>query len=146
MHCCFKLALTRVIENQAARALLYLQKALAVAQAAKLHGSQRYASMVNTVVNSYANREVSPADLGFRHGEHAIPYEGFMSAVANGQFPQKPLLAKKDAFIQEHTRWVKQLQAELVRCEGLASLHVYHSQLVSPLIKSLCLALRRVDV
>lgn len=128
MHCCFKLSLTLILESQAVQALLYVQKALVVAWAAKLQGSSLYASLVDTIVNICANRKVSPGDLGFRHGEHAIPYEGFIAA-AHGQLQHRSQLALNDTFIREHTCWVKELQAELVRCDGLPDFHMYCSHL-----------------
>lgn len=120
MHCCFKLSMTLVLESQAIKGLLYAQKGLVVARAAKLQGSKHYASLLDTIVNIWANRKVTPCDLGFRHGEFAIPCEGFTAAVADGQSKQRPVLAQTATFVQDHTYWVEELQAELVRWEGLA--------------------------
>lgn len=129
-----------MLEDQTSEALLYGQKAVAVARAAKLQGSCYYAVLLKEMAN-----------IGVSLDQHdAIPFEGFRAAVAEVKrlsvsrgAASETELAWFDSFMQEHTCWVKELQAELVRCKILASCHLYCSQLVSPPLNSLCLTLSR---
>ena len=146
MHSCFKLSLTLTVETQSPTALLYAQKGLVVARAAPLQGGVLYASLLEAIIDICVDLKYAPATLGFRHGELTIPYEGFIAAVPSmKRRPRRDSekFAQIDTFIQKHTCWVKELQAELVRCEGLAFSHVCFNQLVSPLINSFNLALRK---
>lgn len=148
MTACVNRRLTLMLEEQTSKALSYGQKALAVARAAKLQGTWFYAVVLkeNAVICTGLDFKSS---LGGGYQEHTIPFEGFTAAVAQvkQRLPvdtgaREAEFARFDSFIEEHTCWVKELQAELVRCEGPASSHLFCSQLVSPLTNSFCLALR----
>lgn len=113
--------MTLMLENQLSKALLYGQKALVVARAAKLQSSHLYAVLLNHMLNICMKLE---SGLGIGHGEHAVPFEGFIAAVAQVKltFPSSTAeWTKIDIFSREHTGWVKELQAELVRCVALHS-------------------------
>lgn len=131
MLSCFRVSVTFSLENQASQALLYGQKAVAVARAARLQGRSCYAFLFANLLNIYIQLEYK-AGSGARHGEHATPYEGFIAAVAvvkQMALTSSKMLAMIDSFIQEHTRCVEEMQAELVRYEGPASFHLYCSDL-----------------
>lgn len=126
---CIKFTMTLMLENQTSKALLFGQKALVVARAAKLQSSHLYAVLLKHMLNICM--KLQPG-FGVRHGEHAVPFEGFITAVAQVKltFPSSTAECTKiDIFVLEHTCWVKELQAELVRCGDSASFHVCCSQL-----------------
>ena len=134
-HACLKLCEKLRLEgNQASKVLLYVQRALAVARAAKLHSSSLYATLLESLI--YIHLEYKPS-FGSRGGEHAVPYEAFIAAVAvvkQRRSHSREKSARFDNCIQGHIRWVKELQAGLVRCTGLAYFQLCCSQALSPLI------------
>ena len=101
--------------------------------------------LLKEMIDAYVNLQHEPSK-GPRDGGHAIPFEGFIAAVADvkKRLPGTLSQTKVDTLIQQHKSWVAEVQAELVRCKVSASLHVCCSHLVSPLINSFCLALRTV--
>ena len=111
---CHKLSLTLMLKYQISKGLFYQQNSLAVARAAKLQGSRLYRGLLKDMLDSCL--KLYTPGLGVRHGEHAIPYEGFIAALAFLKQSGSEDYAEVDSFIQEHTCWVKELQAELVRC------------------------------
>lgn len=125
-----KFTMTLMLENQLSKALLYGQKALVVARVAKLQSSHLYAVLLKHMLNIRMKLE---SGLGVRHGDHAVPFEGFIAAVAQVKltFPSSTAeWTKIDICVREHTCWVKELQAELVRCGGSAFFHVCCSQIM----------------
>lgn len=133
-HACFKLCEKLRLEgNQSSKMLLYAQRALAVARVGKLHGSDLYATLLENLIHIHLKWEPS---FWTRHGEHAVPYEAFTAAVVvvkQRRSHSREKSAQYDNYIRDYIRWVKEMQAGLVRCTRLASFRLCCSQTLSPL-------------
>lgn len=84
--------------------LHYGQSGLAVAQAAQLQDSELYTTMLELVLNIFVVL-TKPSYFGVRRGEHAIPYEAFIAAVARvkqKRSARRTDTAEFDTFVQEH--------------------------------------------
>lgn len=113
----FVLSSTSFAASQALdRKLLLLQQALAVCRAAQLpQGSPLYASVLRLMLHTFTN----PSEISGATGD-LIPFEGFIHAVAVAKQAtpkdNSEVWARVDSYVEEHRRWVVDLQIKLVRC------------------------------
>lgn len=103
-------AVTLNMDGQSSKALLPLQQALAVQRAAQLQSSHLYADLLEQVLDICIS-------LPKQSAAHSIPFEGFMDAFAQVKHSVQgqQQVPKMEQYVQEHQRWVEELQQELVR-------------------------------
>lgn len=101
------------LERQHRKALMYYQQALVVQRAAQLQSSDSCAHMLAEMLENCICLAKNPATPSF-------PFEGFVDAVVQATrvrvSPQQyDKLLQVEKYVQEHQRWVEELQQELVR-------------------------------